>query len=296
MPKKLSDFISTTDPATGVRFYKDKNDLEKQYASVTTIISKFEDKEFLKQWRKNVGEEEAQKIMVHASSLGTRVHKANELFFTNKDKYYEYLRDIEPEIYVRHQCYIPILNQVTILGYLEVPLLEQKLICEIKVQDKMYGFGGTPDLVGVMDKERASQLFYKNHHCKTLIDSDYFKENPTFVADYKNWRGNSKSSADLLKTCLQLSAYMILVNQFVEEPYKIRNGFIFATNSENKLMIYHLDFSSMCWYAKWFMHFVKAFYDDTRLDWALFKKYSLEGEKSYKPNRLYMKIEEPVND
>jgi hypothetical protein len=291
LPKKLSDFISTTDPTTGVRFYKDKNTLDKQYASVTTIIGKFEDKSFLKQWRKNVGEEEAEKVMVQSSSLGTRVHKANELFFTNTDRYQEYLSGIETEIYTRHKCYIPILEQVTILGHSNTPLLEQKLICEVKVDEEMYGFGGTPDLVGAMDLNRVNNLFYKTHHLKALISEDYFpKDLPhiSFVADYKNWRGKSKSSADLLKTCLQLSAYMVLVNQFVEEPYKIRHGFIFGSNSENKLLIYHLDFPKMCWYAHWFLNFTKAFYTGQNLSWHSFKAFSLDGEKSYKPTRLYI--------
>ena len=292
LPKKLSDFISTTDPTTGVRYYKDKNTLDKQYASVTTIISKFEDKSFLKQWRKQVGEEEANKVMVQSSSLGTRVHKANELFFTDRERYQEYVSSIETEVYTRHLCYLPILEQVTILGHNDIPLLEQKLICEVKVDNEMYGFGGTPDLVSVITRERAKQLFFKNHYLKSLVDEDYFPEdqkNITFVADYKNWRGKAKSSADLLKTCLQLSAYMILVNQFVEEPFKIRNGFIFGSNCENKLLIYHLNFSKMCWYAHWFLNFTKAFYTKESLNWHSFKSLSLDGEVSYKPVRLYIK-------
>jgi hypothetical protein len=292
---KLSDIVTTTDPETGIRSYIDKNSLETQYKSVTTIIGKFEDKEFLKVWRNQVGEDAAKEIMQNSASLGTRVHKANELYFTSpSDKYLSYTHDLDTQTYTRHRCYLPLLANLTVLGHYDTPLLEQKLITEVVIEGSKYGFGGTPDLVGTMAIDRACKLFYPNWHLKNTIDESFFNKHDlerkqiTFVADYKNWRGNSKGSSDLLKTFLQLSAYMILVNQFVDDPFKVRHGFIFGTTGDNKLAIYYLNFTKMCWYAQWFLYFCKAFYDDTPMSWSDFKYESFKDNK-YKPVRLYVK-------
>lgn len=71
----------------GKRFYQTPEG--NTYPSVTTITGLYNKKEIL-EWRKRVGEEEANRISTKASSRGTRVHKLCEDYLNNElntDKY-----------------------------------------------------------------------------------------------------------------------------------------------------------------------------------------------------------------
>lgn len=57
-----------------------------RYPSVTTILSSY-NKKGIMEWRKRVGEEEANKISLQASTRGTAVHKLCEDYLNNKEDY-----------------------------------------------------------------------------------------------------------------------------------------------------------------------------------------------------------------
>ena len=291
---KLKDIVSKTD-TDGVRVYSHFNGkTETTGHSVTTIVSRFEDKSFLKFWRKEVGEEKAKEITRNAAAIGTRVHTANEYYLIKPEKYSDYLQKMPDDAKERHLSFMPFLQQVTALSYLDQPLIEQKLLCEIPIEGKQYGFGGTADLVGGMSKDRFHDLFFANRTCKKRINPEEitFGSDPNnlwFVGDYKNWRKNGKSQSELVKYYLQLSAYMILVNQFIEEPYKIRNGFLLGSTDKG-LSVYYLSFREMCWYATYFLEMVRCFYENEYFDWTSFVDFSLRKEdQHYKSRRLYIK-------
>jgi len=65
----------------GKRFYKTPQG--QVYPSVTTITS-LHNKEGILEWRKRVGEQEANKISTQAASRGTRVHKLCEDYLNNE--------------------------------------------------------------------------------------------------------------------------------------------------------------------------------------------------------------------
>lgn len=64
--------------SNGSRLYVDGNGIK--VPSVTTVLSKTGDKTALLNWRKRVGESEAQRISTESAGLGTRVHTALEQY------------------------------------------------------------------------------------------------------------------------------------------------------------------------------------------------------------------------
>lgn len=54
------------------------------YPSITTILSAFTDKKFLVEWRKRIGEEEANKITKKSSTRGTKLHSICEKYLLNE--------------------------------------------------------------------------------------------------------------------------------------------------------------------------------------------------------------------
>ena len=74
----------------GKRFYQ--TPAGDTYPSVTTITGLYNKKEIL-EWRKRVGEEEANRISTKASSRGTRVHKLCEDYLNNELNVDNYMPD-----------------------------------------------------------------------------------------------------------------------------------------------------------------------------------------------------------
>ena len=66
-----------TDHGTGTRVYDIDN---YRLPSVTTILGKTKDQQFIKDWKAKVGEEEADRIKNHSSRRGTAMHKFLESY------------------------------------------------------------------------------------------------------------------------------------------------------------------------------------------------------------------------
>ena len=60
-------------------------DKEIKYPSITTVLGKTKDLSYLKEWRKRVGEEHANKVTAAATSRGTSMHKLCEDYLLNQD-------------------------------------------------------------------------------------------------------------------------------------------------------------------------------------------------------------------
>ena len=78
-----------TDPETGTRVYEIVGN---RLPSVTTILGKTKDQEFLKKWKAKVGEAKAEEIKNLSSRRGTAMHKYLECYIESKG--YEDLTDI----------------------------------------------------------------------------------------------------------------------------------------------------------------------------------------------------------
>ena len=77
-----------TETISGQRFYVLPDGLTK-LKSVTSIISEKTDKTALMEWRKKVGEAEANRISKQATIRGTAVHSIAEKYVLNEENYYE---------------------------------------------------------------------------------------------------------------------------------------------------------------------------------------------------------------
>lgn len=87
-PISFNDLKTVT--LDGKRFYQTPEG--NVYPSVTTITGLYNKKEIL-EWRKRVGEEEANRISTKASSRGTRVHKICEDYLNNELDVLKYMPD-----------------------------------------------------------------------------------------------------------------------------------------------------------------------------------------------------------
>jgi genome maintenance exonuclease 1 len=116
------DYDLETETINGKRFYKTPEGL--LYPSVTTITGQH-GKDKILEWRKRVGEEEANRISTKASSRGTRVHKICENYLNNE---IDYARKMMPDSAVMFKSIQPLLDKhVNNIHALEVPLYSHHL-------------------------------------------------------------------------------------------------------------------------------------------------------------------------
>ena len=96
--------------------------------SVTSILSEKLSKDFILEWRKRVGEEEANKISTQAARRGTAVHNIAERYVLNEETYYS-----PNEMPINVESFKPIKNILdnhvdNVLG-VELPLCSKALGC-----------------------------------------------------------------------------------------------------------------------------------------------------------------------
>lgn len=72
------------------------------YPSVTTILSKAGDKDYLDGWKKRVGEEEAARVSKYAADRGSVMHNGLEALIRNGSFNYSKLRPMEAKLFL--QC------------------------------------------------------------------------------------------------------------------------------------------------------------------------------------------------
>ena len=116
------DYDLTTETINGKRFYVTPGG--NKYPSVTTITSQY-NKQSIMEWRKRVGEEEANRISSKAAGRGTRVHTMCENYLNNQE---DYLQKQMPDAIVMFKTLQPLLNEyVNNIHALEVPLYSDYL-------------------------------------------------------------------------------------------------------------------------------------------------------------------------
>ncbi len=143
------DYDLETETVNGKRFYKTPEGL--LYPSVTTITSQH-GKDKILEWRKRVGEEEANRISTKASSRGTRVHKICENYLNNED---DYARKTMPDSIVMFKSLQPLLDEhVNNIHALEVPLYSHHL----KVAGRVDCIAEYDGRLSVIDFKTSSKL------------------------------------------------------------------------------------------------------------------------------------------
>ena len=123
------DYDLETETINGKRFYKTPEGL--LYPSVTTITSQH-GKDKILEWRKRVGEEEANRISTRASNRGTKVHKICENYLNNEEDYARtnpaHIHKTMPDSIAMFKSLQPLLDEhVNNIHALEIPLYSHHL-------------------------------------------------------------------------------------------------------------------------------------------------------------------------
>ena len=269
------DFITTKTNSDGVRHYRGKN---VEWASVTTIISKFQDKTALKIWQKKVGKEAATEVMKSSSSRGTHVHKANELLFstTDPEKYTTYVSELSSEEIRRHKLFYPFIRVCHPYAIEKRFMWQGDYVPPVEQSSVRIGFGGTCDIVAGITPDSLKALFPK-------LNVSTEKPRISFVGDYKNW-SKPKYTKDLFPYFLQLSAYQKAVNQYLPLNEKIEDGFLLTTvNDSDKLTLVHINSEELNWFWYWFQNLCYCYYNNFSFDWNVFVEAT--NEKGFKGSR-----------
>ena len=121
----------------GVRYYVSPSG--EHLESVTTYLGRLMDKDFLKKWKKKVGEAEADRISNSATARGSKLHSAVEAYLLNDDSYKTLLSDhkLTKALFLKVK---PTLDRMNNIRLLESPLYSD----EMKL-------AGTPDCIAEYD-------------------------------------------------------------------------------------------------------------------------------------------------
>ena len=115
-----------TETIDGQRYYVLPDGMTK-LKSVTTILGEKTDKTALFEWRKRVGEEEANRISTQAARRGTSIHKIAERYVLNEENIYRDQMPINVETFKTIQSTLDE-HVDNILG-IELPLYSKALGC-----------------------------------------------------------------------------------------------------------------------------------------------------------------------
>jgi hypothetical protein len=123
----------------GMRLYDGK------YPAVTDVIGVVE-KRFIADWRKRVGDREADRIMNNAKVFGTRVHTVAEALAKTHGT--GETVEVPPEMVPFARAIRDFLNA----------WVEEIVATELRLVSHEYGFGGTTDLVARVREERGGGI------------------------------------------------------------------------------------------------------------------------------------------
>ena len=135
----LGDIELNTINENGKRLYVTPDG--EKYPSVTTVLSDYK-KDAIIQWRKRVGEQQANKISTQASRRGTKVHKLCEDYLNNESTFKDYTPD-NVEMFKSIQ---PTLNEIEIVYAQERTLYSHHLKTAGRV-DCVRKFRGKPNII-----------------------------------------------------------------------------------------------------------------------------------------------------
>lgn len=160
-----------TETIDGKRYYVLPNG--DKFRSVTTVLSEKLDKTALLEWRKKVGEEEAQKISTQAARRGTSVHSIAEKYVLNEDNY---IRDAMPSGVDSFLSLQTLLDKHVdnILG-VEIPLYSVALNTAGRC-DLIAEFDGVPSVIDFKTSRRLKkEEWIESYFLQTTVYSMMFE-------------------------------------------------------------------------------------------------------------------------
>ena len=172
-PVDLQDLKSTTFP-DGKRYYTLPDGT--RLPSVTTVLGA-QKKDAIMEWRRRVGEDEANRISKQATSRGTNVHTICEQYLNNEPAY---MRGVMPDALEYFLSIKPYLNKINNIHYQEQALWSKQL-----------GMAGRTDCIGEYDGVLSSIDFKTSKKVKSHEDiEDYFWQTTAYALMYEEMVGN----------------------------------------------------------------------------------------------------------
>ena len=169
-PKGLADLKSETFP-DGKRYYTLEDGT--RLPSVTTVLGA-QKKQGIMEWRKRVGEAEANRISKQATGRGTNVHTLCERYLNN-----ESLGDVMPDAVEMFRSLKPLLNRIDNIHYQECALWSKQL-----------GMAGRVDCIGEFDGELSVIDFKTSKKIKHISHiEDYFWQTSAYALMYEEMIG-----------------------------------------------------------------------------------------------------------
>lgn len=212
-PKILQELKSETS-SDGKRYYTVSDD--EKYPSVTTVIGARK-KEAIMEWRKRVGEAEANRISSKAAKRGTGVHKICENYLNNEKDYYANAMPDAKEMFVAIR---PFLDRINNIHYQEQTLWSKTLKLAGRV-DCIAEYDGT---LSVIDFKTSKKI--KEHE----DIEDYFWQTCAYSLMYEELIGKS---VDQLVIILAVDNSKPLI--FKEKTENHIDGLVRAIDFYNKI-------------------------------------------------------------
>ena len=163
-----------------------------KYSSVTTVLGELI-KANIQEWRKSIGEEEANKITGKASRRGTRLHSICESYIKNEDGY---LEGQLPDVLAMFQSIEPILKRINNIHGVELGLYSDHL-----------KLAGRTDLIAEFDG-RLSVIDYKSSAKRKKYEHcyNYFAQCTAYAIMYEE------------RTTIPIDQVVIIVAVESDEP------------------------------------------------------------------------------
>ena len=148
-----------------------------KYVSITSLLGNLS-KQSIIEWRRRVGEAEANKISRQASSRGTRVHNICESYIKNQEGI---LEGVLPDAIDMFNSIVPLLDRIDNIHVAEGALYSDDL-----------GVAGRTDLIGEFD-EKLSVIDYKTSRKKKTWEMchAYFMQGAFYAHAYEELTGIS---------------------------------------------------------------------------------------------------------
>lgn len=171
-PKVLPDLESVTLP-DGKRYYVTPSG--KRLPSVTTVVGA-KKKEAILEWRKRVGDEEANRVSKIATGRGNRVHLLAEKYLNNEP--IQWMREM-PDSLKMFRTLIKPIHRINNIHYQETSLWSEKI-----------GMAGRVDLIAEFDGVLSVIDFKTSKRVKERDDIfDYFAQCTAYSAMYEEHVG-----------------------------------------------------------------------------------------------------------
>ena len=183
---KLGDFELEANTIDGVRYYTLPSG--KKAPSITSITSFYNRQTFIN-WRKKVGEEEANKITKVATDRGTKFHDLVEKYLLNKD--INSIKDVLPTTKARLIAARESLNNIDNIHALEKPLYSE-----------YFGIAGRVDCIAEYEGELAVIDFKTSKKIKPeKWLQNYFVQETAYACMYYEMTGTEVEKIVTLMVC-----------------------------------------------------------------------------------------------